>query len=360
MNDQDILIAGGYGVVGKRIAAELAPDYPGRIVIAGRNLERAEEAAGTVGHGTRGRRIDITDPASISDALIGVAVAVSCIDQPGRMLLWAALRRGLGYTDIAPHLTELGRGSDYDNIVAAARASRARLVLGTGIVPGISNVMVRALTDVLGGADEIDTALLLNAGDISGAASFGNFLQELSMTFASWADGGDQPARAFTDPRVVQFPSPIGEHYAYLFPFSDQVLYPRTLAARTAVTRLAIEPAWLANVLSIMTRTGASRLVAVDWVRHAIARTRRDRPSAQGARFALRVDVRRGSHSRYATLVSCTQADAAAAGAAGVVRLLVEGRIPEPGAWMPEQVVDPTPFLARLAAEGLSVQLSAR
>ena len=152
------------------------------------------------------------------------------------------------------------------------------------------------------------------------------------MTFATWADGGDQPARAFTDPPVVQFPPPIGGHYAYLFPFSDQVLYPCTLAVRTAVTRLAIEPAWLANVLSIMTRTGASRLVAVDWVCHAIGRTRRDRPSTQGARFALRVDVRRGSHSRYATLVSCTQADAAAAGAAGVVRLLVEGRIPEPGA----------------------------
>ena len=53
----------------------------------------------------------------------------------------------------------------YDDIVAAARASGARLVLGTGIVPGISNVMVRAMADTLGGADEIETALLLNAGD---------------------------------------------------------------------------------------------------------------------------------------------------------------------------------------------------
>ena len=167
MNNQDILIAGGYGVVGKRIAAELASDYPGRIVLAGRNLERANEAAGTVGHGTRGRKIDITDPVSISEALGGVAVAVSCIDQPDRKLLWAALRRGLGYTDITPRLTELGRGSAYDDIVAAARASGARLVLGTGIVPGISNVMVRAMADTLGGADEIETALLLNAGDLA-------------------------------------------------------------------------------------------------------------------------------------------------------------------------------------------------
>ena len=360
MIDHGILIAGGYGVVGKRIAAELAPDYPGRIVIAGRTLARAEEAAAAIGHGVRGGQLDITDAASISDALNGVAVAVSCIDQPGRKLLWAALRRGLGYADITPHLTELGRGSAYDDIVAAARTSHARLVLGTGIVPGISNVMARALADMLGGADEINTALMLNAGDISGAASFDYFLQELSMTFVRLVDGKDQPARAFSDPRLVRFPPPIGAQYAYLFPFSDQVLYPRTMSVRTATTRLAIEPAWLAKVLSIMTRTGASRLVAIDWLRHAIARTRRDRPSAQGARFALRVAVSRGSHSICGNVVGRTQADAAAAGAAGVVRLLLEGSIQEPGAWMPEQVVSPGPFLARMAAGGLNVQLPER
>jgi saccharopine dehydrogenase (NAD+, L-lysine-forming) len=360
VNDQGILIAGGYGVVGKRIAAELAPDYPGRIVIAGRNLARAEAAAAAIGHGARGRRLDITDTASISDSLNGIAVAVSCIDQPGRKLLWAALRRGLGYTDIAPHLTELGRGSAYDDLVAAARASHARLVLGTGIVPGISNVMARALADMLGGADEINTALMLNAGDISGAASFDYFLREMSMTFVRLVDGEDRQARAFTDPRCVRFPSPIGAREAYLFPFSDQVLYPRTMAVRTATTRLAIEPAWLAKALSILTRTGASRLVATDWFRHAIARTRHDRPSAQGARFALRVAVRRGSQSRCGTLVGRTQADAAAAGAVGVVRLLLEGGISEPGAWMPEQVISPGPFLARMVAGGLNVQLPGR
>ena len=359
MNDQGILIAGGYGVVGKRIAVELAPDFPSRIIIAGRNLARANEVAATIGHGARGHQLDVRESASIAAALTGVVVVVSCIDQPGHKLLWAALRRGLGYTDITPHLTELGRGSAYDDIVAAAQTSGARLVLGTGIVPGISNVMVRALADMLGGADTIETALLLNAGDVSGAASFDYFLQELSMSFVIRLDGEDRPVRAFTDPRSVQFPQPIGPREAYLFPFSDQVLYPRTMAVRTAVTRLAIEPAWLARALSMMTRTGASRLMAIDGIRHAIARTRRDRPSTLGARFALRVDVRRGAQSRHGTLVGRTQADAAAAGAAGVVRLLLARSISEPGAWMPEQVVDPGPFLSQLAARGLSVRFPA-
>lgn len=126
--------------------------------------------------------------------------------------------------------------------------------------------------------------------------------------------------------------------------------------ARTILTRLAIEPTWLARLLAVVVRTGASRLVAIEGIRHAIARRRRDRPSSKDARFALRVDVRRRGQARRATLLGQAQADAAAAGAAGVARLLIEGEIAEPGAWMPEQIVDPGPFLSRLATRGLRVE----
>jgi hypothetical protein len=125
---------------------------------------------------------------------------------------------------------------------------------------------------------------------------------------------------------------------------------------RTAVTRLAIEPGWLSKALSVVARTGISRLLAIGSIRHAIARQRETAPSDKGARFALRVDVRRGQNSRHATLFGQTQADAAAAGAAGVARALIEGEIKEPGAWMPEQVINPGPFLSRLAAHGLKVE----
>jgi saccharopine dehydrogenase (NAD+, L-lysine-forming) len=82
-NDRDILIAGGYGVVGRRIAAELGPDYPGRVIVAGRRQALADEAAAAIGHGVRGRSIDVTVRSSIAAALEGVAVVISCIDQPG-------------------------------------------------------------------------------------------------------------------------------------------------------------------------------------------------------------------------------------------------------------------------------------
>jgi len=355
---QGILIVGGSGVVGRRIAAELAPDYGNQVIIAGRNLDRAKIVAAKIGRDVRFREVDVNAPTSIAAALEDVAIVISCIDQPRRDVLHTAIERGLQYTDITPHLTELGRGTAFENIDAAARKSGARVVLGTGIVPGISNVMVRAIADALGGAEQIETSLQLSARDVAGPASFDYFLQELSMPFVVHVDGEDRQARAFSKPRPVVFPPPIGARPAYFFPFSDQVLYPRTLGARTAITRLALEPASLARLLAFGVRTGAASLISRETVRHTIASLHKSRAPSDDTLFALRVDVTNHGHSGHATLLGHAQADAAAAGAAAVVRSLLDGEVDEPGAWMPEQVIDPKRFFSRLATRGLHVDLA--
>src|SRR5208283_5146833 len=138
----------------------------------------------------------------------------------------------------------------------------------------------------------------------------------------------------------------------------DQVLYCRTLGARTAVTRLAVDPAWIGRILSTAVRLGVSRLTAVSSVRKVIARVRRQlaRTSTAEPRFELRVAVKHGDRMRCATLIGRSQADATALAAAETARLLIDGDVTTPGAWMPEQVVDPTAFLSRLAAGGLKVE----
>lgn len=353
-----ILIVGGYGVVGSRIAADLAADFPDRLLLAGRHLDRAESTAAAIGHGARGRQVDVTAASSIAAALDGVSVVVNCIDQPERGLLWAAIERGLAYTDITPHLTSLGRGAGYERVDAAARAAGARILLGAGLVPGISSVIVRTLANELGGADRIETALLLGADDLSGPGSFDYLLQELTMGFDVHVDGSDRPSRPYTAPRVVTYPAPVGPRRAYLFPFSDQVLYPRTMGARTVITRLSVDPPRMSRLLSLLVRTGAARLTARPPLRAALARLRRTAPDAV-ARYALRIDVEHAGRAATATLTGYGQAHATATGTAALVRSLAGGEVIQPGAWMPEQVIEPEPFLDRLASAGLRVAFTA-
>jgi saccharopine dehydrogenase-like NADP-dependent oxidoreductase len=233
-------------------------------------------------------------------------------------------------------------------------------VLGTGIVPGISNVIVRALANNLDGAEKIVTSLLLSASDTSGPASLDYFAKELTMPFEVHTDGQDVAAHAFTDPTLIEFPLPFGPRWAYLVPFSDQVLYPRTTGAKTVLTRLSLEPPRLGRLLAVVLRIGAARLLELDRVRRTLvahrgkSKARRDEPQ-----FALRVDVAHGTRSASATLVGGAQADAAAIGASSTIRALMEGEITASGVWMPEQVIDPPRFFSRLAEQSLHVQLPA-
>jgi saccharopine dehydrogenase (NAD+, L-lysine forming) len=165
LKDTDILITGGYGTVGRRVAADLAPDYPDRLVVAGRSGAKAEQLAAELGHGMRGRRIDVGDPASVEAALGGVGVVLSCIDQPEPHLLGAAIARGLAYTDIAPHLMTR---RPTEAMKAEALRTGARIVLGAGLAPGISSMLARLGADRVGAVESVESNVLLSVGDSFG------------------------------------------------------------------------------------------------------------------------------------------------------------------------------------------------
>ena len=223
MDGQGILIAGGYGVVGRRLAADLAPDYPGS-----RYPRRSQPGAGAGGRCrhrlwgarplARHRRPSINRNALIHAApwsAASISRTASCSGPRSR---------GLRYTDITPHLNRLGRGEAYDQLVAAARASGRGWCLARESYR--ASRMWRSARSPTGWAGLMKSRprSCSNAGDISGAASFDYFLQELSMRYDAWIDGADRPTAAFTSPRTVSFPDPVGERQAFLFPFSDQAL----------------------------------------------------------------------------------------------------------------------------------------
>ena len=358
MSSGSILIVGGYGVVGRRIAADLAPDYPGAVIVAGRNLEQAQALAITFETGVRARYVDVRQPASIEAALDGVETVVSCIDQAEPYLLDAAIEHGLAYTDLTPHLMTR---RPTDVMREAAVRSGARIVLGAGLAPGISSVLVRAAADRLGGSlERIESSVLLSVGDEYGSASRAYLLEEISRPYTVTRDGLEQRALPFTGPTRVAFPAPLGQRTAYLFPFSDQVSYPRTLGVSTALTRLALDPPWLAPVASALVRTGlAARLAARS--------TSRDRSQALLHRlqaryrshhwYGLVVEVAGPRGSARATLVGQGQADVTAVGAAAVVRALIDGRVEKPGLWFAEEVVPVASFLEHLLRKGIAPQI---
>ena len=89
----DILITGGYGTVGRRIAADLAPEYPGRVVVAGRSAEKAKKFAAELRHGARGSvKASLVGRGQATGTAIGAAAVVRSlaedeVEHPG---IWLA------------------------------------------------------------------------------------------------------------------------------------------------------------------------------------------------------------------------------------------------------------------------------
>jgi saccharopine dehydrogenase (NAD+, L-lysine-forming) len=344
MDDTEILVVGGYGEVGRRLAMLLEETHPHRVIVGGRHPERAP--------GARARRIDVDDPASVEEALDGVSAVAVCVLPRKPHLLRACIRRGLAYTSIAPLWTPR---SVVQTMREEATRTGARIVLAAGIEPGISSVLARVGADRIGTVDTIQTALLLGVGDAYGSDSMAFILDEIGQPYTVTVDGWAEPIHAFERPAVIAFPAPLGPRRAYAMPFRDQVYYPLTLGAKTAIARLALDPPWLGAVVANLTKLGARAWVRRKGGRNAMrGLTERLRRRYAGRdQFALVVEVRGGGQMLRSTLVGRGQAQATAIGAAAIVEALVTREQNKPGVWLAEQVIDPRRFLERLRTHGL-------
>jgi saccharopine dehydrogenase (NAD+, L-lysine forming) len=343
MTTEKILIVGGYGEVGRRLATLLEAGSPDRVIVAGRHPELA--------HGFPARLIDLDDPGSIDRALDGIGVVVACARQREPHLLRAAVRRGLAYTSIAPPWMPW---ADIQPLRAEAERTGARIILAAGLEPGITSVLVRAAADRLGAVDSVESALLLSLGDTYGPDSMGFILEEVTESYTITVDGRPDVAQAFEHSKVVLFPAPVGPRRAYTMPFRDQLYYPATVGARTAVARIALDPPWLADTVAVLLRVGLRRLLrrgGRGTIHHGLEALRRRYHDRD--RYALVLEVRgRGRGIRW-TLVGRRQAEATAVGVAAITEALWSHEVSDAGLWLAEQVIAPDPFLARLAAAGI-------
>jgi saccharopine dehydrogenase (NAD+, L-lysine-forming) len=351
------LIAGGYGEVGLRLAARLARSYPGRVLIAGRSIGRAMAAAERLGFGCRGVAVDVNDQPSVERALEGVALVVGCVEQRApHALLRAAVSRGVAYTDV----TASSMWRVALELHEEAVATRACVVLGAGLVPGISSAMARAAADRLGQLETIETALLLGVGDAFGPDSLEYLMTELGDPLLITEAGRERFVRCFSDPRKVAFPAPIGPRTARRAPFADQYFFPRSLHVASAGTWLALDPSWMGAGVAALLRTGIGRLLRHEGPRGLLRRlVGFTHGLHEGSnRWALVLDARGKAGAARFTLIGRVQAEATAVATAVLASMLADGVIAQPGVWFTEQVVVAERFFAGLRDAGLSVSVA--
>ena len=328
------MIAGGYGSVGREAAGMLAAALPGRVTIAGRDLDRARACAVTVGHGAEARRLDVTDP---GDALDDAALVLMCAEPPDTGLASRCLSRGVHYVDVT---ADAARLAALEGLDSAAREGGAAAVLSVGLAPGVTNLLAALLVRGLPAPPErLDVLVLVGIGEDHGRAAIEWTLDELASE------------SAFASRTRFRVPGRRRPVHAFSFGFPEARTLPATLGVGRTATWFGLDPPGATMILAAAVRLGAARALGAGRARRAaIGALEAGALGPDTCVVAARAD------GRQATLTGRRQARLTGLVAAEVSRQLLEGA-PRPGVHHIEDLFEPRDVLERLAATEPSVRL---
>ncbi len=344
-----ILIIGGYGMVGRSIAERLAPSYPNRVIVAGRNQDKAKTCAASIGHGTAGLGIDIFSKTSAA-APEGTILVVVCLDQNDTGFVEHCLARGIHYVDISADYAFLSRVEALDG---QARRSGATAMLSVGVAPGLTNLLAARACSTMTRVDGIDIFVKVGLGDRHGETALSWIFDNLDAVYEVRENGRSRSVRSFGECRRIRFPGERNMRSAYRFNFSDQHVLRRTLDVPATATWLCFDNSVATWMFAALSRAGLGNLLhRPRWRAAAIWLFMNIHIGSDICAVAVRVKGRTISGGRIVELglVGRKEALMTAIIAAESVKQVLSGES-GPGVFHSEQGIALTPIIAALAAE---------
>lgn len=166
MSNAPILLLGGAGIVGRHTAHYLRDQFPDvPLLIAGRNLDRAQAMADQLGNATAAK-VDLSrDDLGLGDQAVS-AMAVLFTDTMGTTLRFAQ-NRGIGHISISPGIIELGP----DVAAYITSPDISPVVLGTEWLVGATTIPTVEIARQFDRIDDIAIGALLDEQDDFGPAA---------------------------------------------------------------------------------------------------------------------------------------------------------------------------------------------
>jgi hypothetical protein len=320
----DIVVLGGYGRVGSLCVRELLASTRAHVVVAGRNVQRAESTALALGERTSAIYCDVHDPRTFSDELKSASLVVACSAAAPFALLEWSLETKVPLVVLTPFYLE-PRG--LMQLGERAWEAQTQIVLAAGAVPGLVGVAAEALVREAEALDEIRIAC---TGLFEGTSSARN---DVAALRTAWKPATARSRRARSQ---WTFPAPVGRRLVRSTQSLDLVGFSQSHTVER-VTYLEADTGLVAR--------GVARL---------LQQTASPEFSLSAEAFETS-DVRIPSHKL--TLFAADVPTAAAASVGVVVRALLAGGAPA-GLLTPREVVNPGPFLEHIAARGITVHHS--
>jgi hypothetical protein len=253
---QTILVVGGYGVVGSRIANILARRNPDmRILLGGRSMTKAIAAASAIKN-AQGVLFDVDDPISLSRLHVRPDLVIVAVNDLKDATLRAAIVAGIAIVDIT-RWTE--RVRDLEVIVADLKP-KSPVIAGSSWMACIPGALTLSAVAGLESIDSIDMSVLYAMKDVSGGNSV-EYMDRLTTHFPVMREGKTAIAVPYTEGRKIRFDNNY-QTTVYRFDSPDQHVLPRLTGARSVASRIAFDDKATTFIFWLIIRSGLWNLLS--------------------------------------------------------------------------------------------------
>jgi len=231
-----VLILGGYGVFGERLARLLVRDGH-EVCVAGRNLQAAEKLASDIKCSARELdRGGSLEGLSEFDAVVDAAGPFHTYGDNPYHVARRAIEAGVHYLDLCDD-TEFCAGMTV--LDADAKKAGVCVLSGLSSVPALSSAAVTKLA----GEDRpeyIETAILPGNKSPRGISVMHSILAQAGQPFEVWRAGRWTKSFSWSDPKTYALPKGI-DRQGWQIAVPDHRLFPEHFKADTVIFRAGLE-----------------------------------------------------------------------------------------------------------------------
>lgn len=245
---EQVLILGGSGCIGSRIAADLLAHTSADVTIAGRNLSTGLRVQQMLTRNNRNAAyrcqfvpIHLDDWICLQTAITQSDLVIDCagpFHKRNAMVLKLCIDLGSNYIDVSDHPSFTCKAIALRTKAAAAGITA---IVNTGIFPGISNSMARRDIEQLDQVDTVHLSCVVGGSGGAGRTLMRSAFLGLQHPLKAWVKGQQQSIQPYSDREVISFPH-FGRVGVYWFNRPESFSLAETFPVKTAITKFGAVP----------------------------------------------------------------------------------------------------------------------
>ncbi|SNZ01398.1 hypothetical protein [Flagellimonas pacifica] len=248
-----ILIIGGYGTVGSIVSRQLAMRYPSKVIIAGRNKDKAVHFIREHGLSASAIYMDIEMGDFQEVRFDMIHTVVNCLETMDMSFLLECINLNINYTEVGASFETHKRFFELSEYIDNGQGL---VIPSVGLIPGLSNILAYNGAKEFTEVREIHSYVMLGLGESHGIDSIRWMLKKTNSAFKIKTKKGKVSVRGFTNPKSTRLLNEKRGRAFYLFDFSDHHIIPLFVDVEAVDTRIAFDSRLVTKLFHLFQKTG--------------------------------------------------------------------------------------------------------